>query len=315
MLHSLEGGDTSTGLKPTVVMDAGIATDDNVTWLRKHEYPYLVVSRKRHREFAEESSVVVKKDDECTVRVQKVFDEKTQETLLYCHSSLREKKDQAIDDRVTNRLEEALQKLASGLEKKRCLKKYDKVMVQIGRLREKYSRASKQFTISVEKDDTTGNATKITWQQKAVDNTTDSYPGVYCLRTSHADWDESLLWNTYTMLTDLEAVFRSLKSELGLRPIHHQITDRVSGHLFITVLAYHLVHSIRVRLKQAGIHSSWSSIRKLLSTMCRVTVSMQCKNSETVHVRKSTRPEPKQQEIFSALGVKSYPGKTVKTTI
>ncbi len=315
MLHSLEGGDTSTGLKPTVVMDAGIATDDNVTWLRKYEYPYLVVSRKRHREFAEESSVVVKKDDECTVRVQKVFDEKTQETLLYCHSSLRQKKDQAIDDRVTTRLEEALQKLASGLVKNRCLKKYDKVMVQIGRLREKYSRASKQFTIAVEKDDTTGNATKITWQQKAVDNTTDSYPGVYCLRTSHADWDESLLWNTYTMLTDLEAVFRSLKSELGLRPIHHQITDRVSGHLFITVLAYHLVHSIRVRLKQAGIHSSWSSIRKLLSTMCRVTVSMQCKNSDTVHVRKSTRPEPKQQEIFSALGVKSYPGKTVKTTI
>jgi transposase len=315
MLHSLEGGDTSTGQKATVVMDAGIATDDNVAWLRQHGYPYLVVSRKRHREFAEESSVVVKKDDECTVRVQKVFDVETQETLLYCHSSQREKKDQAIDDRVTNRLEEALQKLAGGLVKKRCLKKYDKVMVQIGRLREKYSRASKQFTISVEKDDTTGNATKITWQQKAVDNTTDSYPGVYCLRTSHADWDESLLWTTYTMLTDLEEVFRSLKSELGLRPIHHQITDRVSGHLFITVLAYHLVHTIRVRLKQANIHSTWSSIRKLLSTMCRVTVSMQCKSGDTVHVRKSTRPEPKQQEIFSALGVKSYPGRTVKTTI
>jgi hypothetical protein len=128
--------------------------------------------------------------------------------------------------------------------KKRCLKKYDKVMMQIGRLREKYSRASKQFTISVEKDDITGNATKTTWQQKTVDNTADTYPGVYCLRTSHADWDESLLWNTYTMLTDLEAVFRSLKSELGLRPIHHQITDRVAGHLFITVLAYHLVHSM-----------------------------------------------------------------------
>lgn len=315
MLHSLEGGGTSIGQKPTVVMDAGIATDDNVAWLRQHGYPYLVVSRKRHREFAEESSVVVKKDDECTVRVQKVFDEETQETLLYCHSSQREKKDQAIDDRVTNRFQEALQKLAGGLAKKRCLKKYDKVMVQIGRLRQKYSRASKQFTISVEKDDTTGNATKITWQQKAVENTTDSYPGVYCLRTSHANWDESLLWDTYTMLTDLEAVFRSLKSELGLRPIHHQITDRVSGHLFITVLAYHLVHTIRVRLKQANIHSSWSSIRKLLSTIYRVTVSMQCKGGDTVHIRKSTRPEPKQQEIFSALGVKNRPGQTVKTTI
>jgi transposase len=315
MLQGLEAGRVSTELKSTVVMDAGIATEENITWLRENQYPYLVVSRKRHREFDEESSVVVKMDDECTVRVQKVFDEETQETLLYCHSTQREKKDQAIDDRVTSRLEEALQKLADGLPKKRCLKKYDKVMVQIGRLRQKYSRASKQYTISVEKDDISGNATKITWQQKAVENTTDSYPGVYCLRTSHTDWDESLLWNTYTMLTDLEAVFRSLKSELGLRPIHHQITDRVAGHLFITVLAYHLVHTIRFRLKQVKIVSSWSSIRKLLSNQSRMTVSMQCKSGSTVHIRKSTRAEPKQQEIYSALGLKSHPGKTIKTTI
>lgn len=315
MLRDLEGEHISTGLKPTVVMDAGIATEENITWLKEHQYPYLVVSRKRHREFDEESSVVVKQDNECTVRVQKVFDEETQETLLYCHSSQREKKDQAIDDRVSSRLEEALQKLADGLQKKRSLKKYDKVLVKIGRLRQKYSRASKQYTIVVEKDDNSGNATKITWQQKAIENTTDTYPGVYCLRTSRADWDESLLWNTYTMLTDLEAVFRSLKSELGLRPIHHQITDRVAGHLFITVLAYHLVQTIRFRLKQENIHSSWSSIRKLLVNQSRMTVSMQCKNGSTVHIRKSTRPEPKQQKIYSALGIKSYPGKTIKTTI
>jgi len=315
MLQDLEGGRVLTGVKPTVVMDAGIAIEENIAWLREHQYPYLVVSRKRHREFDEESSVVVKMDAECTVKAQKVFDEETQETLLYCHSSQREKKDQAIGDRITSRLEEALQKLADGLQKKRFLKKYDKVMVKIGSLRQKYSRASKQYTISVEKDDISGNATKITWQQEAVENTTDSYPGVYCLRTSHAEWDESLLWNTYTMLTDLEAVFRSLKSELGLRPIHHQITDRVAGHLFITVLAYHLVHTIRFRLKREKIHSSWSSIRKLLSSQSRVTVSMQCKSGNTVHVRKSTRPELKQQEIYSALGIKSHPGKTIKTTI
>ncbi len=89
MLHDLEGWPDSTGVKPTVVMDAGIATDDNVVCLREHHYPYQIVSRKRHREFDEESSVVVKEDDECTVRVQKVFDEETEESLLYCHSSLR----------------------------------------------------------------------------------------------------------------------------------------------------------------------------------------------------------------------------------
>jgi len=315
MLHDLEEGGTSAGQKPTVVMDAGIATEDNITWLREHRYPYLVVSRKKHREFDEALAVVVKKDDECTVKAQQVFDEETQETLLYCHSTRREKKDQAIGDRFVGRLEEELVKLNNGLQKKRCLKKYDKVMVKIGRLRQKYSKVSSRYTISVKKDEQTGNATGITWKQQPQPETTDTHPGVYCLRTSQTDWDESTLWNTYTMLTDLEAVFRSLKSELGLRPVHHQITTRVSGHLFITVLAYHLVHTIRFRLKQAGIHSSWSSIRTTLSTQCRMTVSMLCKDGSTVHVRKSNRPETNQQEIFSALSLKNHPGCTVKSTI
>lgn len=315
MLHDLEEGGISTGQKPTVVMDAGIATEDNIIWLREHQYPYLVVSRKKHREFDEALAVVVKKDDECTVRAHKAFDEETQETLLYCHSTRREKKDQAIGDRFIGRLEEELVKLNNGLHKKRCLKKYDKVMVKIGRLRQKYSKVSGRYTISVKKDDQTGNATDISWKQQPKPETTDTHPGVYCLRTSQTDWNESTLWNTYTMLTDLEAVFRSLKSELGLRPVHHQIARRVSGHLFITVLAYHLVHTIRFRLKQAGIHISWSSIRNILSTQCRMTVSMLCKNGSTVHVRKSNRPEANQQEIYSALGIKSHPGCTVKTTL
>lgn len=315
MLHGLEKGGASIAQKPTVVMDAGIATEENVTWLKENCYPYLVVSRKRHREFDEKSSVIVKNDDECTVRVQKVFDEETQETLLYCHSTQREKKDQAISNRFLRRFEEELQKLANGLNKKRCLKKYDKVMVKIGRLKQTYARVASQYTISVTKDEKSGNAVNITWKHQARPETTDTHPGVYCLRTSQAGWDETTLWKTYTMLTDLEAVFRSLKSELGLRPVYHQIAQRISGHLFITVLAYHLVHVIRFKLKQAGINSSWSSIRQILSSQCRVTVSMLCKNGTTVHVRKSTRPEPSQQQIFSALGVDNIPGHQVKTTI
>jgi len=165
MLHDLEKGGISVGLKPTVIMDAGIATEDNITWLQEHHYPYLVVSRKKHREFNEALSVVVKKDDDCTVRAQKVFDKETQETLLYCHSTRREKKDQAIGDCFVGRFEEELRKLKSGLHKKRCLKKYDKVMVKIGRLRQKYSKVSSRYTITVKKDDKNGNATEITWRQ------------------------------------------------------------------------------------------------------------------------------------------------------
>lgn len=313
MLTDLEQGCKTE--KPTVVMDAGIATEDNIDWLIAHHYPYLVVSRKKHRRFDEEDSVIVKEDKECTVRAEKIFDEKSGETLLYCHSTRREQKDSAISNRFTRRMEEDLQKLHNGLSKKRCLKNYDKVLVKIGRLRQKNAKVSKQYTISVTKDNTNNNATAINWHRKPAAETTDTFPGVYCLRTSHSDWDEKTLWNTYTMLTDLEAVFRSLKSELGLRPVHHQIARRVSGHLFITVLAYHLVHSIRIRLKQRNIYNSWATIRNILSSHNRVTVSMLCKNGSTVHVRKSTRPEAAQQEIYSALGVQQYPGRTIKTTI
>lgn len=91
--------------------------------------------------------------------------------------------------------------------------------------------------------------------------------------------------------------------------------ERVTGHLFISVLAYHLVHSIRYRLKKADIDSNWSSLRQQLSGQNRITVSMHCKNGDMVHVRKSTRPEPRQEEIYSALGICFHPGVTSKKII
>ncbi|GAB6191164.1 hypothetical protein [Desulfocastanea catecholica] len=93
---------------------------------------------------------------------------------------------------------------------------------------------------------------------------------MYCQRTSQADWDESFLWNTYTMLTDLKAVFRALKPELGLRPIHHQTTDRVAGYLFITVLAYHLLHTIRFKLKQ---EKKSTTVGQVSAKSCRICVA------------------------------------------
>jgi len=301
--------------KPTIVMDAGIATEDNINWLKKKQYHYLVVSRKRHREFSEKDAMVVKTDKDCTVKAYKKLNDKTGEVELYCYSTRREDKERAIYNRFSTRFEEALDKLDSGLHKKRCVKKYDKVLLSLGRLKQKYSRAAKNYRITVKKDKKTGNATRIIREKKQLPNSTDSYPGVYCLRTDQNSWDESTLWRTYTMLTDLEAVFRSLKSELGLRPVFHQKTERVSGHLFITLLAYHLIHTIRCQLKMNNIHSSWSNLRKQLKGQDRITVSMNCQNGETVHIRKSTRPEPRQQVIYDALGLTHYPGRAIKKVV
>ncbi len=115
------------------------------------------------------------------------------------------------------------------------------------------------------------------------------------------------------MLTDLEAVFRSLKTELGLRPVFHQKKSRVNGHLFITLLAYHFVHTIRYQLMQKGIHTSWAGLRKQLRGQERITISMKKENGKKIHIRKSTRPEPRQQIIYDALNLSHHPGKIQKT--
>lgn len=297
---------------PIIVMDAGIATEANIRWLKDNHYRYLVVSHKRHREFSGDA-LVVKKDRDCTVKVHKKINAETGEVELYCHSSAREKKEKAIVTRFMTRYEDALKKLDAGLHKKGCVKKYDKVMERIGRLKRRYSKAHKHYHVTVEKDDLTDNARQILWTRKTEKIASEySYPGVCCLRTNEKSLNETQLWQTYTMLTDLEAVFRSLKSELGLRPVFHQKTKRVSGHLFISLLAYHIVHTIRYQLKEKGIYSSWSNIRKQLKGQDRITTSIKCSNGETIHVRKSTRPEPRQKRIYDVLGLPHHPGRLIK---
>jgi transposase len=296
---------------PTVVLDAGIASEENIAWLVENGFRYLVVSRKRDRQFDPESAVLIKDEGEFTIRAQRRINADTGEVELYCHSSQREKKEQGIAELFAKRFEAALAKLAEGLRKKGTVKRYDKVLERLGRLREKYARAAQYYEVTVEHDGASGKATAIRWQRtKPIAET---LPGVYCLRTNEARWDEATLWRTYTMLTDLEAVFRCLKSELGLRPIFHRKTDRVSGHLFISVLAYHLVHTIRFQLKAAGIHLSWEGIRRALAGQDRVTVTLKRADGKTVHIRKATRPEPRQQRIYDALGISDRPGRSEKT--
>ena len=112
------------------------------------------------------------------------------------------------------------------------------------------------------------------------------------------------------MLTNLEAVFRSLKTDLGLRPIYHKIDRRVEAHLFISLLAYYFVHTLRLKLKACGIHDSWDTLRKVLATQQRITATLQRRDRRIVHVRKATRLEPRQQKIAKALGLTTNPGGT-----
>jgi transposase len=202
-----------------VVMDAGIAKEENLTWLRDNGYRYLAVSRdastglstRKSRQFDPEQAVSLENASGDRVRLQKIVDKDAGEARLYCHSEGRERKEQAIAKRFADKFEAELQKLHDGLSKPRC-----ETCAEL---------------VEVKKSQNSGSASDVL------------KPKVTAL-----NWDETTFWRTYIMLTDLEGVFRSFKSELGLRPIYHHTEARVDGHLFITVLAYQFVQIIRKRL-------------------------------------------------------------------
>jgi transposase len=303
------------GTKPNalIVMDAGIATEANLQWLKEQNYCYLVVSRRRHLEWDEELSQIVHVQGTNEVRIYSKQSEDGEETELYCRSSSRVAKEAAIDSLFQQRFEEQMCALADGLSKKGHTKLYAKVLQRVGRLQEKYARVAQYYTIEVEKDPNSNLATKLSFERTNV--ATKEYAGVYCLRTNIMDWDAEKLWRTYIMLTDLEAVFRSLKSELGMRPVYHQTKQRVQGHLWITLLAYHLVHHIRLRLKAKGIHDSWDTLRQRMRSHMRVTTTMRTQDNKTLHIRKAARPEPWQKVIYQALDLSHHPGGIRKTII
>jgi len=317
MLDGLQGKQPLTAEKPVIIMDAGIASADNIAWLTERGYLYLAVSRERHvkEPRGQESAVLVRDTEHSKVIVYREIDAETRETRLYCHSDQKAQKEQAIRNRFHVRLEEALDKLNSGLDKKGTIKTYPKVLERIGRLREKNSRVSQDYRIEVIADGEKNNAIRIEWTREPQSEQKDLHCGVYCLRTNIPDWSEAQLWSTYIMLTEIEATFRSLKTDLGLRPVYHHKEDRVTGHLFITLLAYHLVHTLRYQLKQQGIHLSWDSIRNLMSTQQRITITLPTDDHKTIHLRITTQAEARQKQLYAALSIKPDPIGKCKTII
>jgi transposase len=295
-----------------VVMDAGIATEANLAWLAETGYRYLVVRRGGARQFDLSQSVGIVNASGETLHLQKTLSDDGREVLLYCHSPGREAKETAMSAKFAQAFEAGLQKIADGLNQPRAEKRVDRLHERIGRLKAKSRGVAQHYTISLTTDEAGKKATALTWANNPVSGTMATHPGVYCLRSNELNWDEERLWRTYAMLTDLEAVFRSLKSELGMRPVFHSKEDRCEGHLFITVLAYQCVQVLRTQLRQAGIHESWSSLRKALRSQCRVTASLRRKDGRTIHVRKSTVAEPAAMKIYQALAVNPAPGGTRK---
>jgi transposase len=300
----------------TVVLDAGIAVEENLTYLKGEGYDYICVARNKPVDPAEvdgDSLVTIKQDK--NNKVEAALIKRDGESILYCKSFLKAQKEQAMKTRFQERFEQGLEEITAALSKKRGTKKYDKVLGRISRHKEKYASIARYYKIDVRQKDGIVPAGGITWSMDKREQAEERFSGTYFLRTTRTELDEKEIWSLYVMLTHVEDAFRYLKSDLDLRPIFHQKEDRTEGHLFITILAYHLLVSIQTELKKHGIDMRWWQVRELLSSHVRITTSMRNKEGKQIHVRTCTEPETFHRSIYNALKLKHSPLGAKRTKI
>ena len=283
--------------KPTVIMDAGIATEDNLAALRERDFHWITVKRGGIK--PDQVEAMKTQDPDATfetksgheVRAWRLSRDHENEAQLCIWSQARQEKDEAILAKKRKSFEADLADLHKGLSKPRCTKKYEKILERLGRLKERYALVNHHYDVTVTKAPD-GKARAVTWKRNAAYDARDARTGHYVLRTSHTEWSAEDTVRTYWRLTELEATFRSLKFELGLRPIWHQLSKRIEGHLFIAVLALYGVNVIRTRLAAHGIHYKWATLRHKLGRWQRATTAMTTTGGSRIEVRCDIRPDP-----------------------
>jgi len=303
----------------TVVIDAGIATSENIDWLKEKRYHYIAVNRGACPFEEDYSEMKVLKEDKSKgikIEIKRFIHEG--EVYILCRSEKKTKKEQSMRTRVEGLFLERLAYYKAGLSLPNHTKKYRKALELVGRLKEKYPKAAKLYNVEVipekEKPATDKNlrAVDIVWERKDVKYEREtSHEGSYILRTDRLDLSDEEIWNIYIMLRQIEYAFMSMKSSLGLRPNFHQKEDRVDTHMFISVVAYHILHMIENRLKANGDRRKWSTIRNVLRTHERLTIGYKVKEEDgsirQKYVRLNSRLEPEHLEIYKMFNLSGVP--------
>jgi transposase len=294
--------------KPYIVIDAGIADTENLQYLREIGFKYVVVSRSK-----KDCSLKMKDLEDLmitnsgsVIRAKKEIVD--QEALLLCHSDQKEAKENAMMLAKETKLIAELEKLKERIGKQKSGLPYNKLLERVGRLREKYAYAAKEYDIDVIPDESKEKVVDLQWTKRLHREHREA--GCYLIRTNDLNLNEKEIWDIYHLLVRVEGSFKSMKSDLGLRPVHHQTEERSDAHLFITVLAYHIITSIEYQLRAKGDNRSWASIREALSNHMALSVNLQVEEQGQrflKNIRLCTNPDPAHLEIYSALGIPTVP--------
>jgi len=325
MIENLRVKTSGSAKKALIVMDAGIATEDNLKMVKAKGYDYLCVTRsslKNYKVEADAATVTVTDNKNQKIELCPVKSDKNTDYYLKVESHTKELKERSMNDQFRQRFEDGLQAIAESITKKGGVKQVDKVYERIGRLKGKYPSIQRYFDIEVvveqqperkikRKDENNPPeqkqiATAINWSIKK-DVDINARSGVYFLRTSLEGQSEEMLWQFYNTIREIEATFRVLKTDLDLRPIYHKKDESTMAHLHLGLLAYWVVNTIRHQLKKENIHSSWGEIVRVMNTQKAVTTLAQNDKDEVIQIRRCTEPNQKVQKLYDALKYKYAP--------
>jgi len=300
MIEDLEANATGLAEK-TIVIDAGIADDKNLELIHKKGYKYVCVSRKRlgeyHLDDTTAKPVTLTTKSKEKVELQIFHPKEYQDTWMYVESEGKRKKEVSISQKLRQRYLEELQSIKGAFSKKGGTKKIDKVWERIGRAKEKHKQVSARYKVTVEEKG--GKAIDMKWEFVENKIKEDKSKGVYFIRTNHDTASESNLWDIYNTIREVEATFRGLKSDLNIRPVHHQNDSRIDAHLYLTILAYQVVNTIRHMLKSKGINHDWKNIVRIMSTQKIQTIKIPT-DKKMIFLRKPSKPIEQVQQIYKA---------------
>src|SRR5262245_56230985 len=304
----------------TVIVDRGMAYEENLAEIRKRGHHYPVASRQSERqdwfdELEEESGwqelirlPSPRNPGQKKSRVWVKRAESAEHLYVLCRSEGRKAKDEAIRRKQEKRLLADLGRLRSRISRGR-LQRPEKVYETLGRLKERYPRVARYWRMSYD-----ATEHQLDWQedgekkQRAV-----RLDGTYLLKTDRKDLTAEQAWRLYILLTRVEDAFRDMKSPLRERPIFHHLQHRVETHIFLCVLAYHLLVAVEKSFLDQGIHTSWATLREQLSTHQVVTAVLPTTDGHLLKIRKATRPEPQHRLIYRVLGIPEEIMAPVKT--
>ena len=280
------------------VMDRGMMSEENVEYLRKEGRRYIIGTpksqlRKYERELLSKEWKPV--HEGLQVRLCPAPDGK--EVFILCRSLERQAKEQAMHDRFERRIEEGLEKIATG-----CRKRKQKPLViaeRVGKLMGQNTRAAGLFRVQIKEEK---GAAQIEWSKLDVwREWARLSEGCYMLRSNVTDWTPEELWRAYIQLTEAEAAFRIQKSDLQIRPVWHQRADRVKAHILVCFLAYVLWKSLGQMCHMAGLGDEPRKVFEALKEISLVDVVLPTRNGIILRKQCVSRPSEHQSILLQKL--------------